>query len=33
VNHGKIMFKGTPLELSNDAAVRRVYLGDHFRLN
>jgi lipopolysaccharide export system ATP-binding protein len=33
VNHGKIMAKGTPLELSNDAEVRRVYLGDHFRLN
>src|SRR5271170_6997748 len=33
VNHGKIMAKGTPLALSNDAEVRRVYLGDHFRLN
>ena len=33
VNHGKIMAKGTPLELSNDAEVRSVYLGDHFRLN
>ena len=33
VNHGKIMAKGTPLELSTDAEVRRVYLGDHFRLN
>src|ERR1700692_1754568 len=33
VNHGKIMAKGTPLELSNDAEVRRVYLGDQFRLN
>jgi lipopolysaccharide export system ATP-binding protein len=33
VNHGKIMAKGTPLDLSNDAEVRRVYLGDHFRLN
>jgi lipopolysaccharide export system ATP-binding protein len=33
VNHGKIMKKGTPLELSNDPEVRRVYLGDNFRLN
>src|SRR5712692_589653 len=33
VNHGKIMAKGTPTALSNDAEVRRVYLGDHFRLN
>jgi len=30
---GKIFRKGLPDELSNDAEVRRVYLGDHFRLN
>jgi lipopolysaccharide export system ATP-binding protein len=30
---GKIFRKGSPEELSNDAEVRRVYLGDHFRLN
>ncbi len=30
---GKIFRKGRPNELSNDAEVRRVYLGDHFRLN
>jgi lipopolysaccharide export system ATP-binding protein len=30
---GKIFRKGSPAELSNDAEVRRVYLGDHFRLN
>ena len=30
---GKIFRKGRPEELSNDAEVRRVYLGDHFRLN
>src|SRR6267154_2093117 len=30
---GKIFRKGRPGELSNDAEVRRVYLGDHFRLN
>jgi lipopolysaccharide export system ATP-binding protein len=33
VNHGKIFRKGRPDELSNDPEVRRVYLGDHFRLN
>ena len=33
VNHGKIMKKGTPQDLSNDPEVRRVYLGDNFRLN
>ena len=33
VNHGKIMAKGTPEELSNSPEVRRVYLGDNFRLN
>jgi len=33
VNHGKIMKKGTPGELSDDPEVRRVYLGDNFRLN
>jgi len=30
---GKIFRKGSPNELSSDAEVRRVYLGDHFRLN
>jgi len=30
---GKIFRKGSPGDLSNDAEVRRVYLGDHFRLN
>jgi lipopolysaccharide export system ATP-binding protein len=30
---GKIFRRGTPEELSNDPEVRRVYLGDHFRLN
>jgi lipopolysaccharide export system ATP-binding protein len=30
---GKIFRKGSPAELSEDAEVRRVYLGDHFRLN
>jgi lipopolysaccharide export system ATP-binding protein len=30
---GKIFRKGSPAELSSDPEVRRVYLGDHFRLN
>ena len=30
---GKIFRKGSPQELSSDPEVRRVYLGDHFRLN
>ena len=29
----RIMKKGTPEALSNDPEVRRVYLGDNFRLN
>lgn len=33
VNRGKIFRAGRPEELSNDPEVRRVYLGDHFRLN
>lgn len=33
LRNGKIFRKGTPAELSNDPEVRRVYLGDHFRLN
>jgi lipopolysaccharide export system ATP-binding protein len=33
LKNGKIFRKGRPHELSNDAEVRRVYLGDHFRLN
>jgi len=33
LNHGRIMATGTPQSLSEDTEVRRVYLGDHFRLN
>src|SRR6201993_1777854 len=33
VKRGKNMKKGTPQELSGDAEVRRIYLGDNFRLN
>lgn len=32
INDGKIFRAGAPSELSNDADVRRVYLGDGFRL-
>jgi lipopolysaccharide export system ATP-binding protein len=33
LRNGKIFRRGRPDELSNDPEVRRVYLGDHFRLN
>jgi lipopolysaccharide export system ATP-binding protein len=33
LKNGKIFRKGRPAELSEDPEVRRVYLGDHFRLN
>jgi lipopolysaccharide export system ATP-binding protein len=33
ITHGKIFRAGTPADLSRDSEVRRVYLGDNFRLN
>jgi len=33
ISNGKISFSGTPQELSEDAEVRRVYLGERFRLH
>src|SRR5271170_5424492 len=33
ISGGKISFSGTPQELSDDAEVRRVYLGERFRLH
>ena len=33
IHAGKILSAGTPQELSNDAEVRRLYLGENFRLN
>jgi len=33
INNGKIFRAGTPQELSADADVKRVYLGEGFRLN
>ena len=32
INNGQIFRTGTPEELGNDAEVKRIYLGDHFRL-
>jgi len=33
INDGKILYAGTPANLAANAEVRRVYLGDNFRLN
>jgi lipopolysaccharide export system ATP-binding protein len=33
IHGGKILSSGTPDELSKDAEVRRLYLGENFRLN
>lgn len=33
INEGKIFRSGTPAELSQDAEVRRIYLGESFTLN
>jgi lipopolysaccharide export system ATP-binding protein len=33
INDGKILAAGTPAELSNNPDVRRIYLGEGFRLN
>jgi lipopolysaccharide export system ATP-binding protein len=33
INSGRIFRSGTPQELSDDAEVRRVYLGERFRLH
>ena len=33
INEGKILREGTPEELTNDLQVRKVYLGENFRLN
>jgi lipopolysaccharide export system ATP-binding protein len=33
IHDGKIFRAGTPAELSSDSEVRRVYLGENFRLN
>jgi lipopolysaccharide export system ATP-binding protein len=33
ISSGRMFRAGSPVELSQDAEVRRVYLGDHFALN
>ena len=33
ISTGRMFRAGSPAELSQDAEVRRVYLGDHFKLN
>jgi lipopolysaccharide export system ATP-binding protein len=33
LHSGRILCAGTPSELSTDAEVRRIYLGNNFRLN
>ena len=33
INDGKILFAGTPGELSSNSEVRRIYLGEGFKLN
>jgi lipopolysaccharide export system ATP-binding protein len=33
ISDGRILFAGSPAELSANADVRRIYLGEGFRLN
>jgi lipopolysaccharide export system ATP-binding protein len=33
INEGKTFRSGTPLELTGDSEVRKIYLGEHFRLH
>ena len=33
VQNGKVLAAGSPADLSDNSEVRRVYLGDNFRLN
>jgi lipopolysaccharide export system ATP-binding protein len=32
ISEGRVLAQGTPSEIVNDADVRRVYLGEHFRM-
>ena len=32
ISDGRVLAQGTPAEIVNDAEVRRVYLGEHFRM-
>ena len=33
INDGKILREGSPEQLTNDDEVKKVYLGENFRLN
>jgi lipopolysaccharide export system ATP-binding protein len=33
IREGEILKQGTPVEIAEDARVREIYLGEHFRLN
>ena len=32
ISDGSVLAQGTPSEIVNNADVRRVYLGEHFRM-
>jgi len=32
ISEGRVLAQGTPADIVNDADVRRVYLGEHFRM-
>ncbi len=32
ISDGSVLAQGTPAEIVNDAEVRRVYLGEHFKM-
>ena len=32
ISEGKVLAQGTPAEIVDNAEVRRVYLGEHFRM-
>jgi len=33
INNGRILRDGSPEELTNDLEVKKVYLGENFKLN
>jgi lipopolysaccharide export system ATP-binding protein len=32
INEGRVLAQGTPTEIIDNADVRRVYLGEHFKM-